>query len=95
MVSSWFFVFFVACAPTLHPWYVGFLVPFLALAPLPGWLAFSGSVMLAYHVVPEWVSQRRWDERGWVRVVEYAPFYFAIVTVVWRRYVCTGSRGAA
>lgn len=79
-----FFLFFVACAPTLHPWYVAFLIPFLPLVPHPGWFAFGGSVVLAYHVLPGWIETRSWAENGWVKLVEYLPFYVALVAVLRR-----------
>lgn len=85
----WFFVYFVAAAPTLHPWYVAFLVPFLCVAPQPGWLVFAGSVFLSYHVLPGWVSERRWHESGLRKVVAYLPFYCGL-WAAWR-----GRRGGA
>ena len=33
------FLFFAVATPTLHPWYVAFLVPFLCVWPNPGVLA--------------------------------------------------------
>jgi hypothetical protein len=78
-----FFLFFVAAAPTVHPWYVGLLVPLLALEPRPWLCAFTGTVFLAYHVLPGWLAERRWDELGWVKAVEYAPFYLGLC--LWAR----------
>ncbi len=82
--TGWF-VYFVACAPTLHPWYVAFLVPFLCVAPNPGWLVFCGTVFASYHVLPGWVSERRWAENVWIKVAEYAPFYFGLALAWWRQ----------
>jgi hypothetical protein len=75
----WFFLFFVAAAPTMHPWYLAFLVPWLCLWPNPGLLAFTGTVYLAYHVLPGWIESRVWEEKAWVKVVEYLPFYLGII----------------
>jgi hypothetical protein len=69
-----FFLFFVAFAPALHPWYVALLVPFLCARPNAGLLAFTGTVYLAYHVLPAWLAERRWEEQAWIKVIEYAPF---------------------
>ncbi|MCA8943948.1 MAG: DUF2029 domain-containing protein [Planctomycetes bacterium] len=74
---GWFFVFFVAFAPTVHPWYVTYLVPFLAVRANPGLLAFTGTAFLAYHVLPEWHLERDWNESGWIVALEYLPFYAA------------------
>jgi len=80
-----FFVFFVAASPTVHPWYVAFLVPFLCLYPNWGFLAFTGTVFLAYHVLPGWWAEGRWEESLWVKIVEYLPFYAGVVAIARRR----------
>ena len=53
-------------APTVHPWYALWVLPFAALAFSPGWLLFAALVPLAY-----------WAPAGdvpWaVRLLEYAP----------------------
>ncbi len=49
--------------PTLHPWYVLWALPWMALHPSPAWLALSGLVPLAY--TGGW----------WAPWVEYLPFY--------------------
>ncbi len=74
-----FFLFFVAFAPTLHPWYCAFLLPFLCLWPNPAWLGFFASVYLAYHVLPLWLSEGRWEESVWIKSLEYAPFYLGFL----------------
>jgi hypothetical protein len=75
-----FFLFFVACAPTLHPWYTVLLLPFLCLWPNPAWLGFFASVYLAYHVLPLWLSEGRWEESSWIKLIEYAPFYLGFLS---------------
>lgn len=54
-------------SPTVQPWYVVWLVPFLCLFPWSGWLAFTGTVMMSYafHIQ----GQDQW----WIRPIEYAP----------------------
>lgn len=79
-VAAGFFMFFVACTPTLHPWYLAWLVPFLCIYPNLGWLSFTGTIYLAYYVVPASPEALRWiqnidDELG-IKVSEYVPFYF-------------------
>jgi hypothetical protein len=60
---------------TMHPWYVGWLVPFLVVLPGLGWWYFSAAVALSYagyavdpHQVPLWV-----------RCVEYLPTYALVL----------------
>ena len=88
-------VFFVAFTPVLHPWYLALLVPFLCVHPNPGWLLFTGTVYLGYHALPGWRASQEWNESGWVKVVEYAPFYLGLLAVVWakpRDYLSSESR---
>ena len=66
---------------TMHPWYVAWLVPFLAIVPGMGWWYFSAAVALSYagyavdpHRVPLWA-----------RCVEYLPTY-ALVLLGLRRF---------
>lgn len=93
-VGLGFFVFFVAAAPTVHPWYLGFLVPFLAVCPNPGWLAFCAMAYLSYHVLPPFVTARDagladldayWVENYWLKAAEYAPFYLGFMVPCWPR----------
>lgn len=78
-VALCFFLFFVAFAPTLHPWYLAFLAPFVAFAPRPPWVLFFGTAYLAYHVLPGWLDNQEWQEQGWVQVLEYLPFYLGFL----------------
>jgi len=69
----------VACgilvAPTVYPWYVTWLVPFLCVFTNRGWIAFTGLVALSYIV---WIIHERsgaWLLPTWVMALEYLPFY--------------------
>ena len=84
-VAAAFFMFYMALTPVLHPWYLAFLVPFLCVYVNWGWLAFTGSVFLAYHVLPGWLEEGTWEERVWVKVVEYVPLYAGFFLVIKRR----------
>lgn len=54
---------------TLHPWYLLWLVPFLAIQPRPAWIYLTGAVALSYafYVVTPPV-------RVLIAVLEYLPF---------------------
>lgn len=56
-------------SPNIFPWYAVWLVPFLAVAPSPPWIAFTGSVLFAY----AFFLQQPWAVPPWARVVEFAP----------------------
>lgn len=55
-------------APTVHPWYVIWILPFLCISPNPAWIYFSGAVVLSYAIY--WVGPT-----GWIMAFEYLPLY--------------------
>jgi hypothetical protein len=55
----------------LHPWYVVWLIPFLAFYPSPAWLIFSCTVAASYL---KYVSPGGGFPR-WVLLLEYLPLY--------------------
>ncbi len=60
-----------AFAPTVHPWYVAWLVPFAALRPRPAPIAFSALVLVGYGA---WLSMARggpWAIEWWAVSIEY------------------------
>jgi hypothetical protein len=66
---------YLLLTPTLHPWYLMWALPFLALFPAPAWLYLSGAIFLAYDVLSVYCSTGLWEERSWVLWAEFLPFY--------------------
>ena len=62
---------FVLLTPTLHPWYVLWLIPFLVFFRHPPWIAFSLLVVLSYHILIQYQARGVWEEAVWVQWVEY------------------------
>lgn len=62
--------------PTVHPWYVTWIVPFLALRPRVSWLLLTGTIILAYQVRLDFAASGNvvWEERPWIRLLVYLPF---------------------
>jgi hypothetical protein len=79
----------VACvlllSPTVYPWYLVWIVPFLCLFPSRGWLAFTGLVALSYVVWPVFEASGAWIVPNWVLVLEYLPVYGLLVWDTQRR----------
>jgi alpha-1,6-mannosyltransferase len=78
----------IGCAllltPTLYPWYLLWVVPFLCLFPNRAWILFTGLVFASYWV---WVVLERtgqWRLPAVVYAVEYAPFYALLSFDAWR-----------
>jgi hypothetical protein len=61
--------------PTIHPWYLSWVLPFATLYAIKPWLYFSGAIFLSYYTytLPE-ISPGFWPEQPWVRIIEYIPF---------------------
>lgn len=61
----------VLSGASLHPWYVIWIIPFLALFPSPAWFYFSFAVCLSYLAYGSPGQILPW----WVRHAEYVPFF--------------------
>ena len=62
----------LALVPTpMHPWYVLWVVPLVAVAPSAAWLWFSGAVSLSY-LAYAWLPA---PFPLWLRALEYLPVY--------------------
>ena len=72
-------------SPTLHPWYVIWVIPFLCFFPNPAWILFSGLVFLSYSVLKEYHTTGVWQESLVIRLWEYVPFYALLFSgLVWK-----------
>lgn len=65
----------LAFTPVLHPWYVCWVVPILAIVPCRAWLLFSGLVFSAYWVFGDFETSGLWRESPAVLLLEYLPLY--------------------
>src|SRR6185295_609195 len=69
---------FLALAPTVHPWYATWGVPFLTRARGMGMLCFSALVLLSYHVLAT-----SWKEDVDMTRMEYLPVAFVMAWGLW------------
>lgn len=83
-------------SPTVHPWYVTLILPFLCFYRNFGWLAFTALVTVAYSAVViyqltgEWISVTMFPsgeglEAMWIGWLEYGTFYVLLVWSVLRK----------
>jgi len=72
--------------PTVHPWYLVILMPFLCFFPWWGWILLSGTTALTW--LPQLEIQRtgQWVEWPVIKVLEYAPLFAWLALVAWRRF---------
>jgi hypothetical protein len=81
-------------SPTVHPWYLLWILPLLPMWPAPAWMAFSWLVALSYQVLDGYSTSGDWSLAAWVLWVEYVPVYLLLCwplgRQLWRRH---GDRG--
>lgn len=66
---------FILINPTVHPWYLCWLLPLLVVVPRRAWIWLTGLVALAYWIFIDYTRTGVWQENVWVKVAEYVPFY--------------------
>ncbi len=74
----------IALSPTVHPWYLLWMVPLVALRPNRAWLYLSGSVFLAYYGLARYRELGVWPEPWWLKLLIYGPFLVLLVVDGWR-----------
>jgi len=70
---------FLVLSPTLHPWYVAWIVPFLALRGGRAWTWLVVVVPLAYAPLVGYRDDGRWVEPAWYWPLVAVPFFVALV----------------
>ena len=77
---------FLILAPTLHPWYLTWIIPFLCFNNNRAWLVLTGTVICYYFMNHELFSQMIWynnewvwKEVHWLKLPEYLPFYALLI----------------
>jgi len=64
--AAWVCAAFVVLTPTLHPWYLAWIVPFLALRPSLPLVALAGLAPLLYLPLARWRVEEVWAEPAWL-----------------------------
>ncbi len=74
-------------SPIVHPWYVIWLIPFLAWRTEWWALAWSGTVVGSYYVLTDWRADAVWNLPPIVMLVEYVPVYLLLAVRLNRRFL--------
>ena len=61
-------------SPTIHPWYLAWLVPFVAIHFSASWFYVTTASLLAYLAVPSWLEGRVWVESSGSKAILAIPF---------------------
>ncbi|MEQ8768477.1 MAG: hypothetical protein RL885_31520 [Planctomycetota bacterium] len=70
LAALWILGSFVLLTPTLHPWYLTWILPWLCFHPLRSGLALSGLIVLSYRALVLQETGAGWVEESWVRWAE-------------------------
>jgi len=70
---------FILLSPTVHPWYVCWILPFAVMTRNRAWILFSGLVALSYWILRDYAALGVWRESYWVMTLEYLPFLSLLV----------------
>ena len=77
--SFWLTGAFLLLTPTMHPWYLTWVLPFLCFFRSPGWILLTGTVILARSVYIGFEATGVWREVEWIRLAEYVPPYLLLL----------------
>lgn len=69
----------LAVSANCHPWYLTWIVPLLAFAPVPALLLWTVLMPVAYRVVIDWAMLGEWHGRTPWRWLIYVPVYSLLV----------------
>jgi hypothetical protein len=64
--------------PTLHPWYVLWMLPFAALRTSPPWIALGGLAFLGYFGLGSYQETGEWIQPATVRAALWIPFFLLL-----------------
>ena len=89
--SFWLTGAFLLLTPTMHPWYLTWVLPFLCFFRSAGWILLTGTAILARSVYIGYEATGVWQEIGWIKPVEYVfPYLLMLYDLIlrirsWRR----------
>jgi rSAM/selenodomain-associated transferase 2 len=63
------------CLPTLHPWYLAIISPFLVFYPSAAWIYLQAAVAVTLPVLGRELQTGVFQEIYWLKYIEYVPFF--------------------
>ena len=77
--TLWSVVLLLLLSANCFPWYLSWLLPFLAVYPNAALLLWTALVTLSYHVVIGYGALGVWQESPEFRLLEYVPVYGMLI----------------
>lgn len=75
---------FVLLTPALHPWYVVWLLPLVAIGGSPAWLVLATLAPLGYRALDGWLAGGAWRDPLWTRALEHGLTLVALAIDRWQ-----------
>jgi len=76
---------YLLLSPTLQPWYLTWMVPFLCVYPNRAWVMLTGLVLVSYAIlIGAGADSQHWSEPAWTKPVQFVPFYALLIWDAWR-----------
>lgn len=70
--------------PTLHPWYLALMAPFLVFFPSQAWIFLMAAVAFTFPVMGIDYHTKVFQEIHWLKYFEYLPFYGLLLLGLYR-----------
>lgn len=75
-------------SPTLHPWYLIWIVPLLCVIPNTAWILLTGLVVLSYDALRSFHQSGIWTEDPVIRAWIFIPFFTILCSVfLWKAVI--------
>jgi len=71
--------------PTLHPWYLLMIAPFMCFFPSNAWLYLQAAVLFTFPVLGQEFQTGVFQEIPWLKLPEYLPFFTLLAWGLFRR----------
>jgi rSAM/selenodomain-associated transferase 2 len=78
--------------PTLHPWYLVTIAPFLCLFPSRAWLYLQAAALFTFPVLGREFQTGVFQEIAWLKLPEFLPFFGLLVRDLFRKEDLAGSQ---
>jgi len=79
--------------PTLHPWYLVLIAPFVVFFPSAAWIYLMTASAVLFPVVGIEYETGVFQEIHWVKLIEYVPFYGMLAYGLFRQIHWVGEGG--
>ncbi|MDH3215682.1 MAG: hypothetical protein OEN01_05240 [Candidatus Krumholzibacteria bacterium] len=77
-------------SPTIYPWYLCWIVPFLCFHPSRAWLLLTGAIVISYWVWVSFAATGNWEVGIRLLLIEYVPFLSILVYESYRSRTLRG-----